>query len=309
MKASWRLFLLLALTVGTAAGDDLPLMGLAHVGIRVSDLDSARAFYSGVLGFENAFTTQNDDGSVFVAYMKVNDHQFIELFPGLKSEDTIPMTHIAMWTEDLNKTREMMIARGLSPTEIHKGPRDHNLSFSLRQLPGQNLVFLEFVEYMPDSLHMMSKGKALGAKRLSTHLEHAGIITTDLDKALKFYVDQLGFRETWHRVNEDTKRVMLIHLRMPGPSGDYVELSNQSGNAKLTRARAGMAAHCSLEVPDIKTAYHATLDRGVTKDRKEPRFGLDLRWQFNLFDPDGTRVELMQPRDKNAVLPPVVSAK
>ena len=27
-----------------------------------------------------------------------------------------------------------------------------------------------------------------------------------------------------------------------------------------------------------------------------PRFGLDQRWQFNLFDPDGTRAECMQPK-------------
>jgi lactoylglutathione lyase len=296
---------LLATSVALDADDALPLMGLAHVGIRVSDLERARAFYSGVLGFENAFTTTKEDGSVFVAYFKVNDHQFIEIFPGLRSEDTIPMTHIAMWTEDLEKTRQIMLSRGLAPTEIHKGPRDHNLSFSLRQLPGQNLVFLEFVQYMPDSLHMLRKGKSLGARRLSTHLEHAGIITTSLDAALKFYVEQLGFKETWRRVDGDTKRVALIHLRMPGPSGDYVELSNQPGNTNLTRTRAGSAAHCSLEVLDIKPAYQATLDRGETKDRKEPRFGLDLRWQFNLFDPDGTRVELMQPRAKDTPLPPV----
>ncbi len=304
-----RILVLLIAAAAIVFGDDLPLMGLAHVGIRVSNLESARAFYSGVLGLENAFTTTKDDGSVLVAYMKVNDYQFIELFPGLKSDDIIPMTHIAMWTEDLEKTRKIMLGRGLAPTEIHQGPRDHNLSFSLRQLPGQKLVFLEFVQYTPDSLHMLSKGKALGARRLSTHLQHAGIITPDIDAALKFYVGQLGFKETWRRVNPDSQRVSLIHLRMPGPSGDYVELSNFAGNAELTRTRAGSAAHCSLEVPEIKPAYQATLDRGETKDRKEPRFGLDLRWQFNLFDPDGTRVELMQPRDKDAVLPPVVYAK
>jgi catechol 2,3-dioxygenase-like lactoylglutathione lyase family enzyme len=304
----WTAIVSLLLAAGIAAADDeLPLLGLAHVGIRVTDLERARAFYSGVLGFENAFTTKNDDGTVLVACLKVNDHQFIEIFPGLRPEDTIPMTHIAMWTGDLQKTRQIMLSRGLEPTEIHQGPRDHNRSFSLRQLPGQNLAFLEFVQYMPDSQHMQSKGKSLGARRLSTHLEHAGIITTDLDAALKFYVERLGFKETWRRTNGDANRVALIHLRMPGPSGDYVELSNL-GNTNLTRTRAGGAAHCSLEVPDVKPAYHATLDRGETKDRKEPRFGLDLRWQFNLFDPDGTRVELMQPRAKDTPLPPVAHA-
>ena len=195
VNMSTRIFLLLAAAAGIVLAEDLPLIGTRprrHSGLQPGETRelSIRA----LLGLDNAFTTNKDDGSVFVAYMKVNDHQFIELFPGLKAEDTIPMTHIAMWTEDLEKTRKIMISRGLAPTEIHKGPRDHNLSCSLRQLPGQNLVFLEFVQYMPDSLHMLSKGKALGERRLSTHLEHAGIVTTDVDAALKFYVGPTGLQ-------------------------------------------------------------------------------------------------------------------
>lgn len=308
MRCTGIMACLLAATVAVGAAEELPLMGLAHVGIRVSDLEQARTFYTGVLGLENAFTTRNDDGSIFVAYFKVNDRQFIEIFPGLRPDDAIPMTHIAVWTADLEKTRQMMQNRGLEPTAIRKGPRDHNLSFSLTRLPGQSLRFLEFVQYMPDSLHILSEGKALGARRLSQHLEHAGIITTDLDAALDFYVERLGFKEVWRRVNGETKRVELVHLRMPGPSGDYIELSNQTGNPNLNRRRAGSMAHCSLEVPDIKEARKMALDRGQD-GIQEPRFGLDLRWQFNLFDPDGTRVELMQPRAKDTPLPPVAYGK
>jgi len=54
-------------------------------------------------------------------------------------------------------------------------------------------------------------------------------------------------------------------------------------------------------------AYQQTLDRGMTEDRKPPWFGLDERWQFNLFDPDGTRVEFMQPRDPAKAGTPVPS--
>jgi catechol 2,3-dioxygenase-like lactoylglutathione lyase family enzyme len=287
---------LLVLLGSSAFAEDLPLLGLAHVGIRVGDLAKARAFYGSVVGLDEAFTANNDDGSVFVAYFKVNDHQFIEIFPGLKPDQVVPMTHIATYTADAQKLRNLMRERGLTPTQIRQGPRDGNLSFSLRDLPGQKLTFLEFVQYMPESLHAKALGQHLSERRISTHLEHAGIITTDVDAAYKFYVDQLGFRETWRRPNPDTGKVALIHLRMPGPSGDYIELSNLSGVTNMARKRAGSAAHCSLEVRDIKTAFQQALDRGETKDRAQPRFGLDQRWQFNLFDPDGTRVEFMQPR-------------
>ena len=290
-----RLIAVLIAAVGLTAAE-LPLLGLAHVGIRVSDLEKARAFYGGVAGLDEAFATKKDDGSVFCAYFKVNDHQFLEIFPGLPGDAVVPMTHIAFYTERLEDARSMILKLGIAATQIHKGPRDGNLSFSIRNLPGQNLTFLEFVQYMPGSLHTNDVGKHLSARRISSHLEHAGIVTTDVDAAYQFYVEKLGFRETWRRPNPDTGKVALIHLRIPGGSGDYIELSNLSAVTNLTRARAGTAAHCSLEVPEIKAAYQETLRRGETKDRKEPRFGLDKRWQFNLFDPDGTRVEFMQPR-------------
>ena len=92
------------------------------------------------------------------------------------------------------------------------------------------------------------------------------------------------------------------------------ERQSDVGNPELkgsgtfdSTARAGTAAHVSLEVPDVKVAYQQTLDRGMTQDRKPPRFGLDERRQFNLFDPDGTRVEFMQPRDPAKAGTPVPS--
>jgi lactoylglutathione lyase len=284
---------LVGLVQSPSMAEDLPLLGLAHVGIRVSDLEKSRAFYRDLLGYEEAFDTKKPDGSVAVAFFKVNDHQFIELFPGLPVDQVVPMTHVAMYTDDIQKLQKMLEDRGVKVGPINKGPRDGNLSCGIRELPGQNLKFLEFVQYLPDSLHSKAVGKFLGPKRISTHLEHVGIIATDYEAARKFYVEKLGFRETWSRKQENGQP-LLLHLRMPGPSGDYVELSNKP--KPIQRAVAGMAAHFSLTVPDIKVAYQLTLDRGATKDRKEPRFGLDQRWQFNLFDPDGTRAECMQPK-------------
>ena len=297
MRNAMRVLLCFFVCCCAGYAQELPLLGLAHVGIRVSDLDKARAFYGGVLGYDDAFTTHKDDGSVNIVYFKVNDHQFIEVAPGLKPDQNVPMSHIAMYTDDLDKLHQMLTDRGITVTAIHKGPRDGNLSFSIQHPPGQDLVFIEFVEYQPESLHTKSAGKFLSSRRMSTHLEHVGVITTDLDAAYNFYVKQLGFKETWHRANPTTHKMLLVHLRMPGPSKDYVELSVHDQENPLTRERAAMAAHISLEVPDIQAAYKEAQRRSPGVEIKPPRFGLDERWQFNLYDPDGTRVEMMQPRD------------
>jgi catechol 2,3-dioxygenase-like lactoylglutathione lyase family enzyme len=295
MNAIVRVITLSMLVCGAmaACADELPLLGLAHVGIRVSDLEKSRRFYHDVLGYEEAFTTHKTDGSVIVAFFKVNDKQFIELFPGLTTNQAVPMTHVAFETDDIQKLHQMLEERGVKVSKINKGPRDGNLSCSISRPPGQNLKFLEFVQYLPDSLHSKAVGQALGTGRISTHLEHAGIIATNYEAARNFYIEKLGFRETWSRKTEDG-RPALVHLHLPGRSGDYIELSSKT--ALLARRAAGTAAHFSLMVPDIKAAYQLALDRGLANDSKEPRFGKDERWQFNLFDPDGTRVECMQPR-------------
>ncbi len=288
--------LLCILLLSLAAwAEELPLLGLAHVAVRTSDLEKARAYYHGALGFDEAFDFKAPDGSLAMAFFKVNDQQFIEVFPGIRPNDRVLLTHIGMLTNDIKKLHQMMEERGLAPGKIVLGPRDHGFNFTIRNPPGQVLAFLEFMEYLPGSVYRENAGKALSERRVSTHLEHAGIVTTDLEAARVFYVDKLGFRETWSRKRDDG-RVMLMHLRMPGPSGDYVELSVRPG--ELTRQQAGMAGHFSLEVPDIQAAYRLVTGRGLAQRPKEPRFGLDQRWQFNTFDPDDTRVELMQPRAK-----------
>lgn len=78
-----RFFICLAMLAGPAVCQELNLLGLAHVGLRVSDLDKARAFYHGVLGYEEAFDLKAPDGHIALAYFKVNDNQFIEILHGI----------------------------------------------------------------------------------------------------------------------------------------------------------------------------------------------------------------------------------
>ena len=53
--------------------------GIAHVAFRVADLEAARAFYN-KLGFDQFFEMKQGDRTT-EAFLKINDHQFIELYP------------------------------------------------------------------------------------------------------------------------------------------------------------------------------------------------------------------------------------
>ena len=68
----------------TPATPEVPIVGLAGVAFRVSDLTKARAYYQGVLGFAEAFSTKDQSGRVASVYFKINDDQYVEVVPDMK---------------------------------------------------------------------------------------------------------------------------------------------------------------------------------------------------------------------------------
>ena len=125
---------------------------------------------------------------------------------------------------------------------------------------------------------------------------HAGILVANLDAAMAFYRDKLGFVEAW-RWGPAANDIRYVNMKMPGAAGDYVEFILYSGSP--TRGLRGSGQHICLMVPDIQAAFKEVLARGVPdQERYRPRQGRNRLWQENLFDPDGTRTELMEPRER-----------
>lgn len=121
-----------------------------------------------------------------------------------------------------------------------------------------------------------------------TGLGHAAIRISDLDAALAFYRDGLGFREAF-RLDRDGEP-WIVYLRV-GP-GSFVELFPGGEPTTRTAGHVGYE-HLCLTVDDV----HATVEdlgaQGVAFEG-EPRMGLDGNWQVWTSDPDGNRIELMQ---------------
>jgi hypothetical protein len=51
--------------------------------------------------------------------------------------------------------------------------------------------------------------------------------------------------------------------------------------------------HIAIGVNDIEAAAYAARKNGIPGN-EEPKIGRDGKWQLNLYDPDETRVELME---------------
>src|ERR1700749_2944871 len=68
------------------------LAGIAHVALRADDLAKSSDFYK-TLGFTQAFSF-TDAGKTSVIFIKINDHQFVELYPRTNESQPGGLLHI-----------------------------------------------------------------------------------------------------------------------------------------------------------------------------------------------------------------------
>jgi catechol 2,3-dioxygenase-like lactoylglutathione lyase family enzyme len=289
MKLLWAV--LLAAVLGHAQPPERPrILGLAHVALRVSDIEKSRAFYKDFLGFAEPFHLDNSDGSLALTFIKINDRQYLELFPGLQP-GADRLDHVALETDNAERMRLYLAARGVKvPDRVPKG-RIGNLNFNITDPDGHAI---EIVEYAPDGWSMRENGKSLPASRISDHLLHAGILVGNLDAAMRFYGGVLGFHEIW-RGSSNGRVLSWVNMQVPD-GGDYIEFMLYRDLPPPDKR--GVEHHICLRVPDVAAAqaklearpYRASYTRPL-----EVRTGINRRRQLNLFDPDGTRSELMEP--------------
>jgi catechol 2,3-dioxygenase-like lactoylglutathione lyase family enzyme len=267
-----------------------PIVGVAHIGLKTADLGKARAFYGQVLGFEQPFTVDKPTGGLMLTYFKVNDHQYIEVFPELKTPTEDRLSHIAFETTDARALREYLASKGISVPQALKPGLDGNLSFMVKDPDGHSV---EFVEYQRGSLHQRNFGKFEPPLRVSKHIIHVGVTVRDRPAADRFYRDILGFRQTWQGGMTDD-RTDWVDMRVPD-GADWLEYMLNVHNP--SPRSLGVMHHLALGVPSCAEADKTVAGRGYRSE--EPKIGRDGKWQLNLYDPDLTRVELMEPRPKS----------
>jgi catechol 2,3-dioxygenase-like lactoylglutathione lyase family enzyme len=273
-----------------AQGSDIkrpPILGVAHLALKTNDLAAARAFYGHDLGFEEPFAAVKN-GTADPAIFKVNDHQYIEVFPGLKDDSEDRLAHICFETTNARALRTYLAAHGVKVPDALKKDPDGDYSFMVADPEGHNI---EFVEYANGSLRRRNFGKAIPATRVSQRIIHAGFTIQDQAAADRFYNDILGFHATWHGGMNDT-RTDWVDMRVPD-GADWLEyMLNQPHPSPRIR---GVMNHLALGAPDVAAAYKTLQDRGV-KMQEAPKIGRDGKWQLNLYDPNLTRAEIMEPK-------------
>ncbi|MFL6417400.1 MAG: VOC family protein, partial [Bryobacteraceae bacterium] len=187
--------------------------------------------------------------------------------------------------------RAYLGSKGVKVPEQTTEGRIGNASFSVKDPEGHEL---EIVQYEPDRWIARERGQHTPEARISSHLMHVGIIVTDLDRADSFYGGILGFQEIW-RGSKDGKELSWTNMKVPD-GNDYIEFMLYKEPPPPTKR--GSAHHLCLEVSDVAGALAALEKKPYRKQYAqalEIRTGVNRKRQLNIFDPDGTRTELMEP--------------
>ncbi len=188
---------------------DAGIIGIAHIAFRVTDLDREIAFL-GKLGYEEAFTMTNG-GRTTEVFIKVNDHQFIELYPQSSPSQPIGWMHVCFEVGDLNVLYKFYQSMGLKLSPVQKAAAGNLIS----SVDDPNGRVTEFTQYMPGSRHTLDQGQHLGMGRISTELLGFDLPVTDGAAMKEFYSD-LGFEP--ENVNGN------IRLTAPNAPDIHIEL-------------------------------------------------------------------------------------
>jgi len=278
MNMRWIAMLALASACGAASIAQPPppnegIIGIAHIAFRVSDLDREIAFL-GKLGYEEAFAMTNA-GKTNEVFIKINDRQFIELYPQTNPPQSLGWMHVCYEVGDLNALERYYVSTGLKPSPVQKAAAGNLISHMMD--PEGRVT--EFTQYMPGSRHTLDRGQHLGMGRVSTELIGFDLPVREGAAMKEFYSD-LGFEA------EDTNG--NVRLTTPGAPDLHIELHP---------ARPSSMPQFLFPVADARRTTEALKSASVNAQRDDKLVFVQ--------DPDGNKFVFLETGGdhKGSVLP------
>jgi catechol 2,3-dioxygenase-like lactoylglutathione lyase family enzyme len=262
------------------------ITGISHLAVYTSDAAATDHYYREVIGAARLPDPENPQG---VRYA-FNPTQFVEVLPLPPGAGINRLDHTAYNTDNADGLRKYLAAKSWkTPSRLEKGS-DGSLRFTVLDPEGNKVEFVE-----PPRLP-----KAIDAPNVvGRHIIHVGILVHSRAVEDTFYRDLLGFRPYWFGgmvegkidwVSQQTpdSHDWLEYMMTSGPSGSGIP-------ATMSQHELGVLDHLSVGVVSVDMAYRAleTGNRLSGVHDAHTQIGKDGKGQFNLYDPDGIRLELM----------------
>ena len=279
---------LLQLATHHSGAQDKPkrprITGIAHVRLYVTDIDKSRAFYATVFGLP---TSGGGCSGVALPCLPVNRYQRVELQPAPTPAPKNWVAEIGFATDDVTQLRAYLLAHGVAAGAIAKdsGGTAH---FQVSDLEGNPIAFVQRPTTTTDFKSSVDDKPSPNV--VGNHLLHAGFVVRDRDAENKFYLGLLGFKLYWYGGFKDDG-VDWYEIQVPdGP--DWIEYMLNIP-ATADHKELGIQNHFSLGTKDIHAAVDQLHKNGLQKF-DGPEIGRDGKWGLDAYDPDGTRVEVME---------------
>lgn len=140
---------------------------LGHVAFRVNDLATSLAFYE-KLGFPEFLRLTQEDGRPWIAYLRVTDELYLELFPGgdggkATGPEHTGVHHLCLTTGDIEATAAHLAAIGIpasAPLVPSRRGVDGNRGMWITDPDGNRIEIMEMakdcVQY--EALRAMKNG-------------------------------------------------------------------------------------------------------------------------------------------------------
>jgi catechol 2,3-dioxygenase-like lactoylglutathione lyase family enzyme len=275
---------------------DKPLMrpritGISHIAVYTSNPAATEHFYVDVVGAVKQTDPENPKG---VRYA-VNATQFIEVLPLPEGAGINRLDHTAWNTDDAETLRRFLGSKAWRvPGQVEKGA-DGSLWFTTKDPEGNKVQFVQ----QPENRKALQAPNAIGI-----HIIHVGYLVHNRAVEDTFYRDLLGFKPYWFGGMVEG-RIDWVSQQSPD-SHDWLEYMLTHGSTPLSQSTGiptdmsqhelGVLDHLSIGVDSVDAAYKTLKDAGRLTDAKtdgHTQIGKDGKGQFNLYDPDGIRLELM----------------
>jgi catechol 2,3-dioxygenase-like lactoylglutathione lyase family enzyme len=257
------------------------ITGIDHVAIYVTDLSKSRRFYSDVLGLTSCPQYSGPEICFLVA---PSDQRLLLRTAPTETRNEAHqswLAEIAFATDNISHTQQYFLAHGLQPGPIQKG-FDGAQFFRIRDPEGNTTVFVQ--------RQLSNAAYRPASKQIGSRIIHAGFVVKDLAAENRFYVDLLGFRLYWQGGFKDDG-TDWYELQVPdGP--DWIEYMLNIP-ASADHHELGVQNHFSFGIKDVHAAA-AELRSRRFETFDGPEVGRDGKDSLDAYDPDGTRIEIME---------------
>jgi catechol 2,3-dioxygenase-like lactoylglutathione lyase family enzyme len=273
-----------AMAQGTATRPRIT--GVSHLSIYASDAAKTEHFYVHDMGGMKRPDPENPAG---VRYY-FSPIQFVEVLPlpANQAEPKNRLDHVAFNTSNAEALRKYLAANDVKiPPQVEKGS-DGSVWFELED-PEMNKI-----QFIQPPAHP----EPVPVNPLSNHIIHVGFIVHSADAENAFFRKVLGFRAYWYGGRDG--KTEWVSQQVPDGT-DWLEYMVQGGPethgipARMSQQTAGVLNHFSLGVPNMEKTFNLLYGEDRLPDKNTlPKIGADGKWQLNIYDPDGTRAEVME---------------